>query len=134
NQSRRDAGRDRQTHRMRGEAIRPRPHRLGASRLRLLDAAALGRRPQNRSARRWARPLSARLMSEHSTYRDRVTGALVHQMTNHPSINHSTYFLQSSFTPDGHTLIFTSYRTGAPQLFAVDFPEGEIRQLTEGPA
>jgi oligogalacturonide lyase len=72
-------------------------------------------------------------MSEHSTYRDRVTGVLIHQMTNHPSINHSTYFLQSSFTPDGRTLIFTSYRTGTSQLFAIDFPDGEIRQLTNGP-
>jgi oligogalacturonide lyase len=72
------------------------------------------------------------LPSEHSTYRDRVTGALVHQMTSHPSINHATYFLQSSFTPDGRTLIFTSYRTGEPQLFEAGFPGGEIRQLTRG--
>ncbi len=74
----------------------------------------------------------ARHAPEHSTYRDRATGALVHQMTCHPSINHPTYFLQSSFTPDGRTLIFTSYRTGEAQLFEVDFPEGEIRQLTSG--
>ncbi len=53
-------------------------------------------------------------------------------MTSHPSINHPTYFLQSSFTPDGRELIFTSYRTGSAQLFAVDFPDGEIRQLTNG--
>lgn len=53
-------------------------------------------------------------------------------MTGHPSINHPTYFLQSSFTPDGRDLIFTSYRTGTPQLFAVAFPDGEIRQLTSG--
>jgi oligogalacturonide lyase len=70
--------------------------------------------------------------SEHSTFRDRVTGALVHQMTRHPSINHATYFLQSSFTPDGSALIFTSYRTGSAQLFAAGFPDGEIRQLTDG--
>lgn len=72
--------------------------------------------------------------SEHSTCRDRVTGALIHQVTSHPSINHPTYFLQSSFTPDGRTLIFTSYRTGAAQLFEVDFPDGEIRQLTAAAA
>lgn len=74
------------------------------------------------------------MASEHSTYQDRVTGAVVHQMTNHPSINHATYFLQSSFTPDNRTLIFTSYRTGSPQLLEVDFPDGEIRQLTSGAA
>jgi len=76
-----------------------------------------------------------RLPAEHSTFRDRVTGALVHQLTNHPSINHPTYFLQSSFTPDGRALIFTSYRTGNAQLFEIaPYPDGDIRQLTEGPA
>lgn len=72
--------------------------------------------------------------SEHSTFADSVTGATVHQITRHPSINHPTYFLQSSFTPDGSHVLFTSYRTGVPQLFEARFPEGEIRQLTDGPA
>lgn len=72
--------------------------------------------------------------SEHSTYRDRITGRTVHQMTNHASINHPTYFLQSSFFPDGHSLVFTSYRTGSPQLFTATFPEGYLGQLTDGPA
>jgi hypothetical protein len=66
------------------------------------------------------------------TFRDSVTGAVMHQMTDHPSINHATYFLQSSFTPDNRHLIFTSYRTGSPQLFEIAFPEGEPRQLTAG--
>lgn len=70
--------------------------------------------------------------SEHSTYRDRATGALVHQMTAHPSINHATYFLQTSFTPGDRELIFTSYRNGSAQLFEAGFPDGEIRQLTDG--
>lgn len=73
--------------------------------------------------------------SEHSSRRDSETGALVHQLTAHPSINHPTYFLQSSFTPDGRSLLFTSYRTGQPQLFEINpFPAGRIRQLTDGPA
>jgi hypothetical protein len=67
-------------------------------------------------------------------YRDRATGAVVRQVTAHPSINHPTYFLQSSFTPDGEALIFTSYRTGNAQLFEARLPSGEIRQLTDGPA
>jgi oligogalacturonide lyase len=67
-------------------------------------------------------------------YTDRVTGARVRQLTDHPSINHPTYFLQSSFTPDGRALIFTSYRTGNAQLFEASFPDGELRQLTDGPA
>lgn len=76
-----------------------------------------------------------RFSSEHSSFQDRATGARVHQLTQHPSINHPAYFLQSSFTPDGQALIFTSYRTGRPQLFEISpYPAGEIRQLTDGPA
>ena len=56
----------------------------------------------------------------------------VHQMTDHPSINHPAYFLQSSFFPDGRSLVFTSYRTGSPQLFEVGFPDKQVRQLTRG--
>jgi oligogalacturonide lyase len=73
--------------------------------------------------------------SEHATFLDSATGARIHQLTAHPSINHPTYFLQSSFTPDGRALIFTSYRTGSAQLFEIGpYPNGEIRQLTNGPA
>ena len=54
---------------------------------------------------------------EHSTYRDQITGALVHQMTGHPSVNHLTYFLQRSFTPDSKTLLLTSHRTGSPEVY-----------------
>ncbi|MFN7920280.1 MAG: oligogalacturonate lyase family protein [Bryobacteraceae bacterium] len=75
----------------------------------------------------------ARFPSEHSSARDRATGALVHQLTNQPCINHATYFLQSSFTPDGSTLLFVSYRSGAAQLYEIaPFPTGDIRQLTDG--
>src|SRR5260370_30430306 len=71
---------------------------------------------------------------EHSTFSDPDTGARVHQVTSHPSINHPTYYLQSSFFPDGRWLVFTSYRPGSPQLFQAAFPEGPIRQLTDGDA
>jgi hypothetical protein len=71
---------------------------------------------------------------EGTRHRDRATSAAVHQVTSHPSISHPTYFLQSSFTPDGQALIFTSYRTGTAQLFEARMPSGEIRQLTDGPA
>jgi hypothetical protein len=71
---------------------------------------------------------------EISSFSDRATGVRIHQVTDHPSINHPTYFLQSSFLPDGRSLIFTSYRTGSAQLFEAAFPAGDIRQLTDGPA
>ena len=69
--------------------------------------------------------------SEHTTYRDPATGVPVHQMTSAPCINHATYFLQSSFSPDGRELLFTSYRSGSAQLYEAGFPDGEIRQLTD---
>jgi oligogalacturonide lyase len=54
------------------------------------------------------------------------------QITDGPAINHPTYFLQSSFFPGGREMFFTSYRTGAPQLFETSLATGETRQLTNG--
>ena len=76
-----------------------------------------------------------RLPSEHSTFQDRLTGRLVHQMTSADAINHATYFLQSSFTPGDESMIFISNRSGAFQLYEISpFPFGDIRQLTDGAA
>ncbi len=72
--------------------------------------------------------------SGHSVTRDEQTGAVVRQITSHPSINHPAYFLTSSFTPDQSRLLFTSYRGGEAQLFEAGYPDGPIRQLTDGPA
>jgi oligogalacturonide lyase len=69
--------------------------------------------------------------SELSSFRDRATDRLVHQVTSDASISHPTYFLQSSFVPDGSAILFTSYRTGWAQLFEAALPAGELRQLTE---
>ena len=71
--------------------------------------------------------------SEYQRLRDDKTGAVVHQLTQHPSVNHNLYFLNRSFTPDGQTVILTSYRDGDPNLFELNFPEGTLRQLTTGP-
>src|SRR5690606_23506870 len=68
------------------------------------------------------------------TSRDERTGAVVGQITNHPSINHPSYFLTSSFTRDQSALLFTSYRTGQAQLFEAGYLDDPIRQLTAGPA
>ena len=72
--------------------------------------------------------------SEWTEFRDQATGVRVHRMTAHPSINHATYFLQSSFSPDGQALLFVSYRDGGRAgLHEIwPFPDGPIRQLTEG--
>lgn len=54
------------------------------------------------------------------------------QVTDGPAINHPSYFLQSSFFPGGREMFFTSYRTGAAQLFETSLETGETRQLTKG--
>ena len=56
------------------------------------------------------------------------------QLTDHPSINHPSYFLQSSFLPCGTKLFFTSYRTGEAQLFELQIEDRSVRQLTTGGA
>lgn len=71
--------------------------------------------------------------SELRRLRDRITGTEVLQLTAAEAISHPTYFLQSSFTPDGRTLLFSSNRAGTWQLFAIaGYPGGPIRQLTGG--
>lgn len=68
------------------------------------------------------------------SFRDSVTNTPILQVTNSPAISHPTYFLQSSFTLDGTSIIFTSYRTGSAQLFEANLETGDIRQLTDGAA
>ena len=76
----------------------------------------------------------SRFMNEHSRTVDSATGTLVQQVTGGPFISHPTYFLQSSFSHDGKQLFFTSYRSGSAQLHVLAYPDGEIHQLTQGPA
>ncbi len=58
---------------------------------------------------------------------------MIRRVTDGPHISHPTYFLQSSFFPGDREMFFTSYRTGAAQLFAIALESGETRQLTCGP-
>ena len=68
--------------------------------------------------------------SEYRHGTDRHTGITIHQLTSAPCINHPPYFLTSALTPDERHLLFTSYRTGAPQLYETALLDGPIRQLT----
>ncbi|HNY42279.1 MAG TPA: hypothetical protein PKJ41_17880 [Bryobacteraceae bacterium] len=56
------------------------------------------------------------------------------QLTDHPSINHPSYFLQSCYLPGDEKLFFTSYRTGSPHLFEITLEDRSVRQLTSGDA
>lgn len=66
------------------------------------------------------------------SYRDPVTGANIRQVTDGPAISHPSYFLQSSFFPGGESMFYTSYRSGAPQIWRVSLESGESIPLTTG--
>lgn len=70
--------------------------------------------------------------SELHEYDDPKTGSHIYQLTNDTTINHNLYFLTPSFTPNQSELIFTSYRSGKANFYKVEFPNGEILQLTNG--
>jgi len=70
--------------------------------------------------------------SELQEFEDNQTGAHIYQLTNDNTINHNLYFLTPSFTPDQSHLIFTSYRSGNANFFKLEFPNGDIVQLTNG--
>jgi Tol biopolymer transport system component len=74
----------------------------------------------------------SRFPSEARSFTDRTTGATVWQMTAAAAISHPSYFLQSAFLPDGKSMFFVSFRSGAAQLYLAELPSGEITQLTAG--
>lgn len=70
--------------------------------------------------------------SELQEFDDSKTGSHIYQLTNDTTINHNLYFLTPSFTPNQSELIFTSYRSGKANFYKLEFPNGEIIQLTNG--
>ncbi len=70
--------------------------------------------------------------SELQEFEDNQTGAHIYQLTNDHTINHNLYFLTPSFTPNQSHLVFTSYRSGKANFFKLEFPNGDIVQLTNG--
>jgi oligogalacturonide lyase len=70
--------------------------------------------------------------SERQSYLDPVTGVRVWELTT-TGISDNLYFHFSNFTADNRYLIFTSDRTGAPQIFRAEIASGRLTQLTEGP-
>lgn len=56
----------------------------------------------------------------------------VSQITDGPCISHPSYFLHSSFFPEGRSMFFTSYRSGSAQVWQASLESGETQQLTHG--
>lgn len=64
---------------------------------------------------------------------DSWTGIRIRQITNHPSIHHHPFFLVPAYDDAMAHLVFTSERTGAPQIFVEDRNSGALVQLTDRP-
>lgn len=71
---------------------------------------------------------------ERQWYQDPVTGVHIQEITAPGSAADNLYFHFSNFTADNRYLLFTSNRTGTPQLFRMDVETGRIVQLTDDPA
>lgn len=65
------------------------------------------------------------LPDQPATFSDPETGAQIHQLSNHQSINHSFFFLNSSFRPGAPRQVgFVTHRDKSPQLCLFDFETG----------
>ena len=62
---------------------------------------------------------------------DERTGAQIRQITSHLSIHHQPFFLIPAFDDAMRWTIFTSERTGKPQIFVEERASGELIQLTD---
>lgn len=71
------------------------------------------------------------LPGEAATVLDEQTGVEIVRLTNHPSVNHNLYYLNNSFSDDGQSLVFTSYRAGKADLYSVNSQGGPIARLTD---
>lgn len=65
--------------------------------------------------------------------RDPQTGAVVRQITDHPSIHHQPFFFVPAYDDAMARLVFISHRTGSPQVFAVDRTDETLVQMTDRP-
>ena len=69
--------------------------------------------------------------SESRTFYDRCTGARIRQVTTASALHHHPFFIIPAYDNAMQRLIFVSYRTGTPQIFAEERTTGELRQLTD---
>ena len=71
--------------------------------------------------------------SESRTFYDRGTGTRIRQVTAASALHHHPFFIIPAYDDAMQRLIFVSYRTGTPQVFAEERATGELRQLTDRP-
>ena len=76
-------------------------------------------------------PKATRYLSESKTIRDKMTGAVIRQVTDYPSINHHPFFFVPSYDNEMKFLVFISHRTGTPQIFGEEKATGQLIQFTD---
>ena len=70
---------------------------------------------------------------ESRTFYDRCTGTRIRQVTAASALHHHPFFIIPAYDDAMQRLIFVSYRTGTPQIFAEERATGELHQLTDRP-
>lgn len=72
-----------------------------------------------------------RYPSENQFYTDERTHARIRQITSHPSVHHHPFFLVPAYDDAMRWTLFTSARTGSPQIFIEERESGNLVQLTD---
>lgn len=72
--------------------------------------------------------------AEWSTYRDRLTGVEVKQLTNWMTHSWHLYFTENGWYDGGRRLLFFSDRTNSTNLYSLSMVDGVITQLTDYPS
>ena len=68
--------------------------------------------------------------SEKRSYKDRISGATVTQLTGYLGHSYHTYFTNNGWYDGNQRLLFTSDRENVTNLFSIHIGSGEISQLT----
>ena len=68
---------------------------------------------------------------EGHAFHDQRTGAKMRQVTSHQSIHRHPFFLVPAYDDAMQHLVFLSWRTGRPQIFAENRQNGCLLQLTD---
>ncbi len=71
--------------------------------------------------------------AESRSFYDRRTGTHIRQVTTASAHHHHPFFIIPAYDDAMQRLIFVSYRTGTPQIFAEERNSGQLRQLTDRP-
>lgn len=69
--------------------------------------------------------------SERKSYKDRLTGLEVTQLTDYKAHSHHLYFTENGWYDDERRLLFISDRENSTNLFSMEVASGEMTQLTD---